>query len=75
MKLVKSIVTTTFQDNQTIKERVEQWHYDTEEERNKHAKIMNNVGYSDSGQVRQNIGTLTDPKHVWFGSYFKLELL
>lgn len=75
MKLIKSIVTTTFQDNQTIKERVEQWHYDTEEERNKHSKIMDNVGYSDSGQVRQNVGTLTDPKYVWFGSYFKLELL
>lgn len=31
-------------------------------------------GYTDSGQVRDNIGTVTKPNYVFFGSYFKHEV-
>lgn len=34
---------------------------------------MEDNGYEDSGQVKENIGTIMQPNHVWFGSYFRYE--
>lgn len=54
-------------------EVIEQYRYDSEEERNKHAKQMIKNGFKDSGQVKENIGTVINPELVWFGSYYKYE--
>lgn len=54
-------------------EMMEQYHYDSEEERNEHAEQMIKNGFKDSGQVKENIGTVMNPKLVWFGSYYKYE--
>ena len=54
-------------------EVIEQYHYDSEEERNKHAEQMIEKGFNDSGQVKENVGTIMNPKRVWFGSYYKYE--
>lgn len=54
-------------------EIMEQYHYDSEEERNEHAEQMIKNGFKDSGQVKENIGTVMNPKLVWFGSYYKYE--
>lgn len=39
-----------------------------------YTKLMEENGYKDSGQVKENIGTIMQPEHVWFGSYFKYEI-
>lgn len=73
-KLVKRITTEAFQDNNNnLKETVVQYHYDTPEARAAHAKEMLRNGYIDSGQVQENIGSIMNPKYVFFGSYYKIE--
>lgn len=54
-------------------EVIERYYYDSEEERNKHAEQMTENGFNDSGQVKENVGTIMNPKLVWFGSYYKYE--
>lgn len=54
-------------------EVIEQYHYDSREERNKHAEQMTEKGFEDSGQVKENVGTIMNPEFVWFGSYYKYE--
>lgn len=72
-KLVKRITTEIFQDKGNFKETVVQYHYDTPEARAKHANEMLNKGYTDSGQVNENIGSIMNPQYVVFGSYYKVE--
>ena len=52
---------------------IEQYHYDSKEERDEHAKQMTEKGFEDSGQVKENVGTIMNPELVWFGSYYKYE--
>lgn len=52
---------------------MKQYYYDTEEEKLEHKKCMEINGYDDSGQIKENIGTITEPNFVWFGVYFKNE--
>lgn len=77
MKIIKeSIVKRHSYDNgvhTSYTEEIEQYHYDSENERNKHAEQMIKNGFKDSGQVKENIGTVMNPKLVWFGSYYKYE--
>lgn len=40
----------------------------------KHKALMGADGYKDSGQIKENIGTVMQPKYVWFGSYYKAEI-
>ena len=54
-------------------EVIEQYHYNSEEERNEHAKEMIENGFKDSGQVKENVGTIMNPEFVWFGNYYKYE--
>ena len=54
-------------------ELIEQYHYDSIEERSEHARQMTEKGFEDSGQVKENVGTIMNPKLVWFGSYYKYE--
>lgn len=60
-------------EHNSYTEVIEQYHYDSEEERNEHAKRMIENGFKDSGQIKENIGTVMNPKLVWFGSYYKYE--
>ena len=66
MKIIKeSIVKRHSYDNgvhTSYTEKIEQYHYDSEEERNKHAEQMIKNGFKDSGQVKENIGTVMNPK-------------
>lgn len=60
-------------DHSSYIELIEQYHYDSEKERNKHAEQMIKNGFKDSGQVKENVGTIMNPEFVWFGSYYKYE--
>ena len=73
VKIIKETVIKTFREEDILIETIRQFHYDTEDEKMEHKKIMEEEGYEDSGQVKENIGTIMQPKHVWFGSYFKYE--
>lgn len=78
MKLVKEFTTRTYKYNElgvaTITlEEIKHYYYKDEEEKMKHAKRMADRGFKDSGQVRENIGTLMKPEYVWFGSYYRFE--
>lgn len=54
-------------------EVIEQYHYDSKEERNKHAEQMTEKGFNDSGQVKENVGTIMNPEFVWFGSTINMK--
>lgn len=60
-------------EHSSYTEVIEQYHYDSEEERNEHAKQMTEKGFEDSGQVKENVGTFMNSEFVWFGSYYKHE--
>ena len=74
IQIKKETVIKTFRENNILIETIKQFHYSTEEERMKHKTLMETEGYKDSGQVKENIGTIMQPEHVWFGSYFKYEI-
>lgn len=76
MQIVKEIETKTHSiDENGIKhiliEKIEQYHYASEEEKKEHSKEMQAKGFEDIGQVRTNIGSIMQPEYVWFGSYTK----
>ena len=58
-------------------ELIEQYHYDSEEEKMEHKIEMELNGWNDSGQVMEMIsgslmpGAKNPPVHVWFGSYIR----
>lgn len=72
-KLVKRITTEIFQDKGNFKETVVQYHYDTRAERFEHSNEMLSKGYTDSGQINENVGSILNPIYVLFGSYYKVE--
>lgn len=74
IQIKKETVIKTFREEDILIETIQQFHYDTEDEKMEHKKSMEKDGYEDSGQVKENIGTIMQPKHVWFGSYFKYEI-
>lgn len=74
VQIKKETVIKTFRENDILIEIIKQFHYSTEEEKMKHKILMEADGYKDSGQVQENIGTITQPEHVWFGSYYKYEI-
>lgn len=64
----------TYREKDILIEIIKQFHYSTEEEKLIHSKLMEADGFKDSGQVKENIGTVMQPKYVWFGSYYKYEV-
>ena len=80
MKIVKEILTKRhyYDEDGTHKilvEEIEQYHYDTEKEKLKHSKIMQENGFKDSGQVKENVSnSFMNPHYVWFGSYSRNKL-
>lgn len=77
MKIIKESIIKKYSyengEHSSYTEVIEQYHYDSEEERNEHAKRMIENGFEDSGQVKENVGTFMNPEFVWFGSYYKHE--
>lgn len=57
---------------------LEQYYYDSEEEKMEHKIEMELNGWNDSGQVMETVsgslmpGAKNPPLHVWFGSYYKI---
>ena len=74
VQIKKEIVTKTYRDGNIIIETIKQFHYSTEDEKLSHKGLMEADGYKDSGQIKENIGTVMQPNHVWFGSYYKYEI-
>lgn len=52
---------------------VEEYYYDSEEEKTVHSNDMSNLGYEDSMQVNENIGTIYKPEYRLYGRYYKCE--
>lgn len=73
IRLKKEVTTKEYMDKGILTTEIKQYHYDTEEEKLEHKKDMEMSGYDDSGQIKENTGTITEPNFVWFGSYFKNE--
>lgn len=71
IRIAKETIIKTFREEDVLVEIIQQFHYDTEAERIEHRKVMEADGYQDSGQVKENIGTIMNPKYTWFGSYYK----
>lgn len=74
MKLTEETVIKTYRENDILIKTIKQFYYDTEEEKADHCKKMERCGYNDNGQVKKNLGTIMEPEHVWFGSYYKYEI-
>lgn len=68
-----AFVMKTYRENDILVETIKQFYYDSENEKTAHCKEMEREGYKDSGQVKENVGTVMKPEHVWFGSYYKYE--
>lgn len=78
MKLVKKRTDESYYyEGDSLKEvfteEIKQYHYKDEKEKLEHSRIMQKLGYEDSGQQKANLGTLMQLKMVWFGSYYKYE--
>lgn len=76
MKLIKESTTKKYEYEKekvisVLVEDIEQYYYNDKVEKEKHSKHMSDRGFSDSGQVKENIGTLVHPNLVWFGSYYR----
>lgn len=70
----KESVIKTFREKDILIETIKQFHYSSEEEKLEHKKLMETDGFTDSGQIKENIGTIMQPNYVWFGSYYKYEV-
>ena len=75
IKIIREQITRKFRENDILITTAKQFHYSTEEEKIKHKKLMEADGYADSGQMQENIGTITEPNYIWFGGYYKYETI
>lgn len=81
MKIVKENVIKTYRygdDNDhfyILIETMKQYHYESKEEKEKHRIEMESEGFEDDGQVRKNIGTIENPNYIWFGGYYKYDIV
>ena len=76
MKLIKKIIDESYYyEGNSLREvftkEIKRYHYNDEKEKLEHSRSMQELGYKYSGQQKENIGTITHPKMVWFGSYYK----
>ena len=71
MKLKKEIIQKTYREKNVLIEVEQFYHYDSEVERTEHKCRMEELRYNTSGQVKDNIGTIFDPKYVWCAWYNK----
>lgn len=71
VRLTREIEIKTYGEYKTIVQEIKQFHYSSEEERNTHKAKMESEGYEDSGQIKENLGSIEKPNHVWYSSYTK----
>lgn len=71
MKLKKESIEKTYREKDILISIEQFYHYDSETERTEHKCKMEELGYHDSGQIKDNIGTLFEPKYVWCAWYNK----
>lgn len=76
MRIIKeSVVRIHYYDENgkesIVIDTIEQYHYDSEEEKYNHKKQMEAKGFIDVGQVKENVGDTTNPVYVWYGGYLK----
>lgn len=71
MKIVRESLIKHHMDKWVLVEVVEEYHYDTEEERVSHSQYMVANGFSDSGKMMKNMGTMMYPEYVYYGKYGK----
>lgn len=69
MQIVKEIETKTHSIDENgiehiLVEKIEQYHYTSEEEKKEHSKEMQAKGFEDNGQVRTNIGSIMQPEYA-----------
>ena len=72
VKKLREVVSRTYRGYDILVEKEVEYQYDTMESRNKHANKMLSHGYSDSGQVMENIGSFMKPVHVTYARFFKV---
>lgn len=58
IQIKKESVVKTYRGKDILIETIKQFHYSTEEEKIEHCKLMEEDGFTDSGQVKENIGTV-----------------
>ena len=74
IQIKKESIIKTYREKDMLIETIKQFNYSTEEEKAAHCKLMKDDGFTDSGQVKENIGTVMQPEYVWFGSYYKYKV-
>ena len=80
MKLIKEVSTTNhvYTGNHYDGKKIvhtKEFFYDSEEERKEHIKKMIVDGYEADSQIRKTVGSLCDSNYVWFGRYWKIEVI
>lgn len=71
MKLKKENIRKTYREKSILIEVEQLYYYDSETERIEHKCKMEELGYDTNSQVKDNIGTIFDPKYVWCAWYNK----
>lgn len=57
-----------------LKTIIEEYTYNTREERDSHVVTMEKSGWECTGQVRKDMnGSLDNPNYVWYGQFYKYE--
>lgn len=69
--LKKEIITKTHLKDGIFVESTLIYNYNTEEERNEHLRMMQNLGYKNTGKVRETIDLFDTSKFVWYGEYYR----
>ncbi len=75
-KLLKRTTSENFkyEDNKVIRVSYscsESYTYDSEQERTIHVREMEHCQWVDSGQVKENFGTIHEPEYKWFALFTK----
>lgn len=72
-KLVKKIIEEEYTDTFTYRSTLVDYHYDTEEARNKHVAEMHHIGYMTVNSRQESIGDFKNPKYVLLCEYYMVE--
>ena len=54
---------------------IDEYYYESEEERDEHVKMMESHGWADSGQTYQNVGTVDEPSFLFYSKLIKYSTL
>ncbi len=55
-----------------LKTVIEEYFYDSREQRDEHIKVMEQNGWENTGQVRYDVNkSLENPDYRWYGQFIK----